>query len=118
MGGLITQGMFFGFQLGGPINGEAHKVGTYKLEVYGRFKGWGSREGPLAIKSRPKALQINSCADNTDVCVYYNRFIVMNPNTNSVLISRIFFQQCILLGLQQRVSNFHKLLIKRKGKQC
>ena len=28
---------------GGPINGEAHKVGIYKLEVYGRFKGWGSR---------------------------------------------------------------------------
>ena len=43
MEGLITQGMFFGFQVGGPINGEAHKVGIYKLEVYGRFKGWGSR---------------------------------------------------------------------------
>ena len=42
-GGLITQGMFFVFQVGGPINGEAHKVGIYKLEVYGRFKGWGSR---------------------------------------------------------------------------
>ena len=43
MGGLITQGMFFGFQVGGPINGEAHKVGIYELEVYGGFKGWGSR---------------------------------------------------------------------------
>ena len=82
---------FFRLQVSGPINGGGYKWGIYKSEVYGRFKGWGSRYGPLAVKSRPKALQINSCADNTDVCVYYNRFIVMNPNLNSVLISRIFF---------------------------
>ena len=42
-GGYNTRYVFLGFQVGGPINGEAHKVGIYKLEVYGRFKGWGSR---------------------------------------------------------------------------
>ena len=29
----------------------------------------------------------------------------------------VFFQKCILLGLQQQVSNLHKLSIKRKGQQ-
>ena len=35
--------VFFVFQVGGPINGGAHKWGIYKSEVNGRFKGWGSR---------------------------------------------------------------------------
>ena len=70
----------------------------------------------MAVKSRPKALQIKSCADNTDVRVYYYRFIFLKPTFNSVYFL-VFFQQCILLGLQQRVSNLHKLSIKRKGQQ-
>ena len=42
-GGYNRRYVFFGFQLGGPINGGAHKWGIYNSEVYGRFKGWGSR---------------------------------------------------------------------------
>ena len=52
-GGLYSGGgaynrryVFFGFQVGGPTNGGAHKWGIYKSEVYGRFQGWGSRYGP------------------------------------------------------------------------
>ena len=39
----------------------------------------------------PESLEMKSCADNTDVSVYYNRFIVLKPHFHSVLLPRIFF---------------------------
>ena len=55
--------------------------------ISGRFYPVYLRVG---VSVTPESLQMKSCADNTDVCVYYNRFIVLKPNFNSVLLSRIF----------------------------
>ena len=47
--------------------------------------------GFYPVDLRPESLQMKSCADNTDVSVYYNRFIVLKPHFHSVLLPRIFF---------------------------